>query len=108
MAIMIKGMEMPVAGQTILVVENWDGSIHARIEESFDNFHPVIEIPDHGRLIDADAFDARYVVRCADCKWMQYNMRGDGYLPEGVPEYECRHWCGEVDPTDFCSQGVET
>ena len=51
--VLIKGMKMPVAGQTILVVENWDGSIHARIEESFDNFHPVIEVPDHGRLIDA-------------------------------------------------------
>lgn len=55
MGIYISSMEMPVAGQTILVAENWDGSIYARIEESFDNFHSVIEVPDHGRLIDADA-----------------------------------------------------
>ena len=47
----------------------------------------------------------RPVVRCADCKWFQINMRGDGYLPKGVPECECRHWCGACDPTDFCSYG---
>ena len=43
------------------------------------------------------------LIRCADCKWMQCNMRNDGYLPKGVSEYECRHWCGACDPTDFCS-----
>lgn len=46
------------------------------------------------------------VVRCADCKWFQINMRQDGYLPKGVPECECRHWCGACDPTDFCSYGM--
>lgn len=43
------------------------------------------------------------IVRCGDCKWFQCNMNRDGTLPNGVPEYECRHWCGECDPTDFCS-----
>lgn len=55
---------------------------------------------------DIPSADVQPVVRCADCKWMQYNMRGDGYLPNGVPEYECRHWCGPCDPTDFCSYGA--
>lgn len=43
------------------------------------------------------------LVRCGDCKWFQCNMNRDGALPNGVPEYECRHWCGECDQTDFCS-----
>lgn len=43
------------------------------------------------------------VIRCGDCKWFQCNMNRDGTLPNGVPEYECRHWCGECDPVDFCS-----
>lgn len=56
--------------------------------------------------------DAVPVVRCADCKWLQCNikwfqrnMRPDGHLPKGVDEYECRHWCGGCNPTDFCSYG---
>ena len=49
--------------------------------------------------------DAVEVVRCADCKWMQCNMRPDGSLPSGVDVYECRHWCGSCDPIDFCSYG---
>lgn len=53
------------------------------------------------------AADVVPVVRCADCKWFQINMRQDGYLPDGVPEWECRHWCGTVDPTDYCSYGVK-
>lgn len=42
------------------------------------------------------------LTRCAECKWIQCNMRPDGTLPKGVDEYECRHWCGSCDPTDFC------
>ena len=55
-----------------------------------------------------DGYEARdsEIVRCVDCKWFQCNMRHDGYLPNGVDEYECRHWCGGCDPTDFCSYGV--
>lgn len=45
------------------------------------------------------------VVRCAECKYFQCNMRHDGTLPHGVDEYECRHWCGYCDPTDYCSYG---
>ena len=54
---------------------------------------------------DSPTIDAVPVVRCADCKWLQCNMRPDGHLPNGVDEYECRHWCGGCDPTDFCSYG---
>ena len=43
------------------------------------------------------------IVRCAECKWFQCNMRFDGHLPKSVDEFECRHWCSSCDPTDFCS-----
>lgn len=49
--------------------------------------------------------DAEPVVRCADCKYFQCNMSRSGYLPRGVSEYECRHWCSPCAPTDFCSYG---
>lgn len=44
------------------------------------------------------------IIRCCECKYLQCNMRPDGYLPKGVDEFECRHWCGSCDPMDFCSQ----
>ena len=43
------------------------------------------------------------IVHCCECKWFQCNMSPDGYLPKGVDEFECRHWCGSCDPIDFCS-----
>ena len=54
---------------------------------------------------EAQTIDAEPVVRCMDCKYLQWNMRQDGSLPLGVDEYECRHWCGCCDPMDFCSYG---
>lgn len=46
---------------------------------------------------------AQPIIHCESCKWFQCNMRPDGYLPKGVDEFECRHWCGPCDPIDFCS-----
>ncbi len=47
---------------------------------------------------------AQTIIHCEACKWFQRNMRPDGYLPKGVDEFECRHWCGPCDPVDFCSR----
>ena len=55
------------------------------------------------KLIDEQPTIQPEIVRCGECKWFQCNMRHDGYLPKGVDEFECRHWCGSCDPTDFCS-----
>lgn len=54
---------------------------------------------------DFPAADVRPVVSCCDCKHFQVNVSPSGYLPQGVPEWECRHWCRPTDPTDFCSYG---
>ena len=61
---------------------------------------------DAARAIDSiPAADVRPVVLCCDCKHFQVNVSPSGYLPQGVPEWECRYWCRPTDPTDFCSYG---
>ena len=75
--------------------DEWDGGY---------NPHRAAQIREGVKYIPAA--DVVPVVRCADCKWFQINIRKDGYLPNGVPECECRHWCGPCDPTDFCSYGA--
>ena len=53
MTILIKGMEMPKAGETIIIAENVDGTIYGRLEHG-DDWYPLIEVPTpHGRLVDA-------------------------------------------------------
>lgn len=49
--------------------------------------------------------DAVPVVRCAVCTHFQCNMRGDGTLPKGVDEFECRNGRGGCDPMGFCDEG---
>ena len=60
MGIYIKGMEMPQFFDRLFVGRSFDGRIFIRNEredEKSDSvtWYPVIEIPPHGRLIDADA-----------------------------------------------------
>ena len=53
MSLFIKGMEMPKAGETIIIAENVDGTIYGRLEHG-DDWYPLIEVPTpHGRLVDA-------------------------------------------------------
>lgn len=58
---------------------------------------------------DIEAYMAQHniveVIRCCHCKWFQCNASPDGQIPKGVDEYECRHWCISIDPTDYCSAG---
>jgi len=61
MSVLIKGMEMPEAGQTITIAVNWDGSLYARLEP-VGHWCPLVEVPPHGRLIDADALFKRMFV----------------------------------------------
>lgn len=43
------------------------------------------------------------IIHCCECKFFRANMSPDGYLPKGAFEFECKHWNGSCDPTDFCS-----
>lgn len=56
MSIYIRGMKMPekLNNHTIELAENDDGTRFARLSPGFDGWHHVIEVPPHGRLIDAD------------------------------------------------------
>ena len=55
--ILIKNMNMPIAGQSIEIAEGMTGIIYGRLTPSLDDeWHEVIEVPTpHSRLIDADA-----------------------------------------------------
>lgn len=55
--ILIRGIELPKPGQTIEIAANWDGSLYARLSPSFGSWHQIIELPPHGRLIDADVYE---------------------------------------------------
>ena len=67
-------------------------------------FEPVGAVNGKGEVcFQAKGDRMTRLVRCADCKWMQCNMRQDGYLPQGVSEFECRKWCYPNDPTGYCS-----
>lgn len=56
MGIYIPGIEMPIAGMSIEIAENVDGKVYARLGYGLDDWHEVISVPEHGRLVDADAF----------------------------------------------------
>ena len=58
-----------------------------------------------GRVESVESVEVVPVVRCAVCRHFQCNMRGDGTLPNGVDEFECRNGRGGCDPMDFCDEG---
>ena len=59
MGIYIPGIEMPIAGMSIEIAENVDGKVYARLGYGLDDWHEVISVPAHGRLVDADALMGR-------------------------------------------------
>ena len=56
MSILIEGMQMPIAGQTIEICESDTGKRYARLTPSFDDWHEITYVPPHGDLIDKDYF----------------------------------------------------
>lgn len=53
MSVLIRGMKMPKAGQSIEIAEGMTGIIYGRLTPSLDDeWHEVIEVPPHGRLIE--------------------------------------------------------
>ena len=78
-----------------------------KLKKRIECYPPAIREVAMNAVAHAKTENVIPVVRCADCKWFQCNMRQDGYLPDGVSEYECRHWCGPCDPTDYCSHGAK-
>lgn len=100
MSVLIKGMEMPTSCSVcpMLEGERMDGLCHAASKWLDDDEHwtwyvypegdiddskpcncPLIPVPPHGRLIDADALET-------DTEW---NDREDGYISYSKVAIEC-------------------
>ena len=83
MSVLIKGMEMPKScGKCIFRYEYICMLNHEMVFKSTNNRHkncPLIEIPPHGRLIDADALEA-------DTEW---DDREDGYISYSKVAIKC-------------------
>ena len=58
MDILIKNMEMPKEGNVFLIISE-DGCVSERIGNMWHVTTEAIELPEHGRLIDADALSDR-------------------------------------------------
>lgn len=74
--ILIRGMEMPEPGQSILVAQNWYGSIYARLEPN-GNFCPIVQLPErHGRIVDA----AEILEKANNSPWFDGSLSELGLL----------------------------
>ena len=88
MSVLIKGMEMPTDHPMWIVVHP-DGTVEAN---EVSASRPVgwqtirnaaVPVPDHGRLIDADA----YIAYCGD-KWIPLNIDAVNAQPTIIPAEE--------------------
>jgi len=55
MSVLIRGMEMPKDGDVLTVKKGDDGKIYIKKSHIWGYSAELIELPPHGRLIDADA-----------------------------------------------------
>ena len=110
MSILIKGMKMPTSclkGGCPLdgfACQLWEDKYWSRVESPYKMRHkncPLIELPDHGDLIDRDAFikvNREYL--CKDCerrKGVKNGRKRTLYEIGGVP---CRA-CGVEDMFEY-------
>ena len=93
MGIYIKSMEMPM-NEPMLVKINPDGSVSTTAKNNYRKYE-AIPVPDHGRLIDADALEQDAQKRLLICN--KYNdqfqkpyevMRAIALAPTVIPAEE--------------------
>ena len=116
MSILIRGMEMPTSCAECPCCrhDNWNGETAHQCNVSFitfgaedenwiyntrPNWCPLIELPPHGRLIDADKFKADYSMKndCAECeKELRYSSRSCEY--DRI--YSKMDFCGWLDDAE--------
>ena len=80
MSILIEGIQMPIAGQTIEICESDTGKRYARLTPSFDDWHKIIEVLQlsdvapvkHGKWIEHHRNDLgsklNNCIECSECK----------------------------------------
>ena len=117
MSILIKGMEMPkrCLDCPFLITRDNDDCILQSDEanakfESWDDMKascPLIELPPHGRLIDADEFKADYGMKneCADC---EKELKGKMKSCEYDRIYSKMDFCQWLDNAEAVIEGSET
>ena len=82
MTVLIKGMEMPKTTTQLWLFP--DGSVRVWKQDiDYDEWKKAIEVPPHGRLIDADALDIR---RREQQAWQDYKHNPDNEYIEGVKD----------------------
>ena len=57
MSILIKGMEMPTNGELLCINIYPDGKVCIDLDLECKQIATAVELPPHGRLIDADMFN---------------------------------------------------
>ena len=103
MSILIKGMEMPKDGAFVGVLIWSDGRVTKRgdsylAEDGKHYYRPcvgecfsAIPVPDHGRLVDADAFHNRLVAGvCKDCDRRKGIKNGKKRILYEIGDAPCR------------------
>lgn len=89
MSILIQGMEMPKPYDHLFVGESLAGDLFVRNDtQEGDNvvWYPLVEIPPHGRLIDADELLTSKVVGTQIAGWgKMYHETCIEYAPTIIP-----------------------
>lgn len=95
MGVYIKGLEMPIAGMSIEIAENVDGKVYARLGYGLDDWHEVISVPAHGRLVDADELEETMDFALQQVNAYLDNLDADYYSAE-YREMEARAQCYRI------------
>ena len=83
MSILIKGMEMPTEG-TVIAIYKLNGKFYASVHGT--ELCPLVPVPPHGRLIDADALLNDKGVGTQIAGWgKMYHETAIEYAPTIIP-----------------------
>ena len=100
MSVLIKGIKMPKDGDVLTVKKDDDGKIYIKQSRTWGYSAELIELPPHGRLIDADAFEAdRRKLYCENCERRKGKKNGRWTFVYEIGGVECLS-CGIEDVLD--------
>ncbi len=76
MSVLIKGLKLPKDCAVKVAIR--DGIASVYLDEGKADYYSVIELPDHGRLIDADKIEYYEVIRFGEPHYMVWKPHIDG------------------------------
>lgn len=91
MSILIKGVEMPKNRGLFVVIDNGYVYVRPLGENQWEQLEEhAIELPPHGRLIDADAFiESERRLYCADCERRKGIRDGEVRIVHDIGDAPC-------------------